>query len=111
MLMGLSGCALGAAHVLLLDGLDGTVARVVLGEDTEFAPGYTDASFRRVREAMAAPEVEALLGVPLERRRGVTPDDEAWWYTRSRRGSHHRQRIVVFNHGRVSEVIHEFWVD
>ena len=47
-----------------VDGLWGVVA-VVWGDNTVWAPGYTDAGFRAVKIGMKRSEVYALLGRPL----------------------------------------------
>jgi hypothetical protein len=48
-----------------LDGYGGTVMAAVWGNNTVWAPGYTDAGFRAVRIGMKRSEVYALLGKPL----------------------------------------------
>jgi hypothetical protein len=48
-----------------VDGFGGIIA-VVWGDNTVWAPGYTDAGFREVRIGMKRSEVHALLGEPLE---------------------------------------------
>src|SRR5262245_39696121 len=54
-----------ALHAYMLDGLDGLVLSAVYGDDATYAPGYSDARFRRVRIGMWRDDVERLLGRPI----------------------------------------------
>jgi outer membrane protein assembly factor BamE (lipoprotein component of BamABCDE complex) len=52
-------------HVYLLDGLDGWFFSTGFPEDTVYAKGYSDGSFRKVHKGMNREEVLKLLGSPL----------------------------------------------
>jgi outer membrane protein assembly factor BamE (lipoprotein component of BamABCDE complex) len=54
-----------AVHAFLLDGLDGWLLARAMGDDTTYAPHYSDAAFRRVQIGMNREAVDRLLGPPL----------------------------------------------
>ena len=58
-----------------LDGVSGLFLTVLLRDDTEYAPAYTDRAFRRVEVGMSEQTVHDLLGSPLV---------ETWEYTNVR---------------------------
>src|SRR5258708_6734943 len=62
-----------ALNVVLLEGLEGLLMGFDGGWDppTRYAPGYSDAHFRRVRAGMRHEDVLSLLGEPLFK---VQPD-------------------------------------
>ncbi len=72
-----------------LDGLAGVVLTALLREDTAYAEGYTDRSFRAIRVGMAEQQVQTALGSPL----GVS-----WSYGTAPS----RCRSVHFRNGRVT---------
>jgi hypothetical protein len=91
---------------LLLDGLSGLLLGTLLGsEDTELAPGCTDAAFARIRIGMTRDEVHRRLGPPLAvweppRREPLDPDLAERW-SRSPSGGNHRRRVVLYRDDRV----------
>ncbi len=93
-----------------LDGSAGCVLPLLVKEDTRFAPGYSHAKFSQVKVGMSAADVLSLLGPPLEQRQS---DDgkERWWWSRSPGSHSYRFRLVVFEGGQVSRIVHEFYVD
>lgn len=54
-------------HRVLLDGLDGLLFSLLLHEDTEYAPRYSDSAFRGVHAGASSQRVLDLLGEPLQR--------------------------------------------
>jgi hypothetical protein len=109
---------LGVAHVrarcdevYALDGWAGCfLPALYTREDTEYAPGYSHAAFRKLRLGMSDSDVLALLGPPLERY-PVKGLDEGWRWTRSPRDRSYRTRVVLFQNGTVSEIRHGFYLD
>ncbi len=55
-----------SVNAYLLDGIVGWTWAAVGAAPTEFGKGYSDRSFRRVRNGMTREEVSGLLGNPLE---------------------------------------------
>jgi len=95
----------------LLDGVDGwVVASLGSQEDTEYAAGYSDEAFRRVRLGMATPDVMALLGPPLERA-WLAGAKETWRWSRGVGDRTHRVRAVIFEMDRVVEIRNELSAD
>jgi hypothetical protein len=93
-----------------LDGTAGCWLPALVEEDTEYALGYSTAAFRRLRIGMSKDEVFALLGEPLDRY-PVEGAREGWRWTRSPGDRSYRVRVALFTGGRVSEVLHEFYLD
>ncbi|MFT3711454.1 MAG: outer membrane protein assembly factor BamE [Archangium sp.] len=103
--------ALGAVHVLSLDGLHGIALSVVFKPDTVFAAGYSPWKFRRVKLGMSRDEVKSLLGEPLSRADAASSDEEYWYFSTSPSGAKYHIRVVQFAHGRVTRISSEFYVD
>jgi hypothetical protein len=101
---------LGIAQVLLLDGFDGELFSLVAKQDTQYSFRYSDAAFRRISVGMTPDDVIKLLGRPLI---DEHHDDgtEAWAFTRSPSDASYHVRSILFEHGRVKSVHHEFYVD
>jgi hypothetical protein len=103
MLVGVTVVA--AVEARTIDGFDGTVSLLILGDHTQYAPSYSDSGWRRIRTGMTPIEVEGILGRPLDE--WTVPDDKGRVYrrwARSRDGSDNfRVRVVTFLGGRVSE--------
>jgi hypothetical protein len=94
----------------LLDGVVDSILAHVVHEDTFYAPGYSDAAFRRVTIGMTEGEVTALLGRPLGTRQ--LPSGEASWsFTRSPGDHSYRLRAIIFKDGVVRRKIHWLYVD
>jgi len=99
---------------LLLDGLSGLLLGTLLGrEDTELAPGCTDAAFVRIRIGMAREEVHRRLGPPLAsweppRREPLDPELAERWSTSPSRGNH-RRRVILYRDDRVVARRAGFW--
>ena len=102
-------CTAYVAHVSLLDGIDGTLLSALLGDDTVYAEGYSDAKFRQVVLGSSQEEVFSILGPPLET--GVHNGESILRYARSAHDSNYHVRVIVLRDGRVSEKLHEFYVD
>ena len=79
------------------------------GNNTVYAKGYTDARFRSIRLGMTAIQVEATLGPPLK----IAPFGgmpSVWYYTDQETDwDNFWRRWVVFERGRVVEIISDFW--
>lgn len=101
-------------HKRMLDGLDGWFASTVLGfgkdEDTEYAFGYSDQAFRRIKIGMTAEEVIGTLGPPLDKA-DLSGGLETWRWARSRRDQSYRVRVILFKDGRVIQIRTKFYVD
>jgi hypothetical protein len=99
-------------HVGTLDGIDGLVLRRVFGEDTVYAPGYTDRLFRKVAVGMTVANVKGLLGEPLS----SNPTHEGreygtfWCYSESPSMNSFRSRAVKMRNGVVVGSYAEFTV-
>jgi hypothetical protein len=98
----------------VLDGLDGWVFSRVLAfgsdDDTEYGAGYSDEAFARVALGMAAHDVVALLGPPLEMR-PMGGGRETWRWSRSPSEGNYRMRALVMDADRVIEIHREFRAD
>lgn len=93
-----------------LDGWGDNAMAVLYGNDTEYAPGYSEKKFARLKPGMTMDEVEERLGRPLQEY-VIGGEEFGWKYTRSPRDMSYRVRVVVFKAGLVSEIIHEFYMD
>ena len=93
-----------------LDGWGGGAMAVLYGNDTEYAPGYSEKEFGRLKPGISMKEVEERLGRPLEEY-VIGGDEIGWKYTRSPRDMSYRVRVVIFKAGFITEVIHEFYMD
>lgn len=82
---------------------------LVFGEDTEFAPGYSETSFRRVTPGMSRDEVQALLGAPLPAL--TTPADSTMRYSFSPSSTHYRERTIYLENGRVRKTVANLFFD
>ena len=82
----------------------------VLHEDTEYAGGYSEASFRRIALGAAEDDVRQLIGPPLSEVRSPAgaPTDVCWVYSRSPSHRAFRARGFCFSNGKVVEVF-RFW--
>jgi hypothetical protein len=82
-----------------------------LGESTVYAKGYTLSRLRSIRIGMTAAEVGAIMGPPLRQGPwGGLP--VVWFYSDQKTGEDNFwRRWVVFDKGRVVEVINDFWMD
>ena len=101
-------------HLWMLDGLDGLILSMILEEQTEYAPGYTDRGFRDVKVGMSENKVYALIGDPLDewtinQGKAVKSKYAAW--SNSPMDTHYRRRIIGLENDRVVEVTSDFWVD
>lgn len=108
----LVGAVFGGGAVLRYYTLDGIWGWFFssLGDDTEYAPGYSDHGFRRIRIGMTEQEVLSLVGPPLARgpMRGT---NQTWVWSRSPSDGNYRVRTVIFENERVSKVNHGFHLD
>jgi SmpA / OmlA family len=103
--------ALGLLHFYLLDGLDGWFFSLSGEEATYYSESYSDRGFRQVRIGMSEEDVLAILGEPLSR---YSPPDEtqtSWQYSGRRVDASYRERVIIFERGRVTRRISEYYVD
>lgn len=94
-----------------MDGLQACVWPILVKEDTEYASGFSHVRFRQVAMGMVAEDVVRVLGPPLEKRTLEGGREEWWSWSRSRRDHSYRVRGVLLEGGRVTKVVHEFYVD
>lgn len=92
------------------EGVHGEVFLKVFGEDTQFAPGYSDQKFRSLQVGASAAEVRSKLGDPLEAV-STARGGAFWFYSRSPTSTHYRLRAIHIEDERVQEVIAELYVD
>jgi len=52
-----------------------------------------------------------LLGNPLNRKKTGNDSEEIWYYSKSPRDTHYKNRCVIFQNGAVAKVFCEFYVD
>jgi len=97
-------------HLYLLDGIDGWFFSSGFTEDTEYAPGYSDKAFRKLRIGMSTGDVVALLGPPLEKGQ-FTASKETWRWSRSPGDRSYRIRVVIVEADRVVQIRSSFYVD
>lgn len=81
----------------------------VFGEDTVYAPGYTEAQFVRVKLGADEAAVLLALGEPVSRssRHGTSH----WIYSRSPGSKNYRVRQVVMKDGKVAQKIASYYWD
>jgi len=100
-----------ALPILALDGWPSALLPLVVGDDTEFAPGYSPINFLMIRPGMTVANVTDRLGPPLVRWPPSASGEQIWSWSRSPHGSSYRVRSVIFRGGVVSEAFSEFYVD
>jgi len=95
----------GAVEAWTLDGFDGPLRLLFLGDHSMYARSYSDAGFKRIQVGMTPGEVEGILGHPIDE--WTVHNDGGrlrWRWTRSRDGSKDfRVRVVTFLGGHVEE--------
>lgn len=89
---------------------------MLLKNDTQYASGYDENKFRRIRTGFTKDLVLQLIGEPLNKRVYNPGDEEKleeyWWYSKSPSSTHFHHRFIVFsNKGVVKRLGHEFYVD
>jgi hypothetical protein len=111
--------------IIALIGVNLAAARMLFQSDcffgfgTVYAQGYSESRFHRVRVGMNPAEVEAIMGEPLLKGdwgcliASPSPGDrDTWRYS----NQHHYtanfwRRWVIFEKGKVVDVVSDFWVD
>ena len=103
-------------HIYWMDGVFGALGELFTGS-TDYAPGYSEAKYRRIHVGMREDEVRSVMGEPLRKyiNRGV----EVWAYSLPRYKDkdgiwgdcNHTVRSFFFKYGRVIEIYHEFYID
>ena len=95
----------GAVEAWTLDGFDGSLRLLLLGDHTRYAQSYSDTAFKRIEVGMTPDQVEGILGRPFGEW-NVSRDGSRlnWRWTESRDGSkEYRVRVVTFLGGHVEE--------
>lgn len=97
---------LGLVHLTTLDGLPGILC---LRPNTQYAPGYSDSAFRRIKLGMAKPDVLAELGEPLMTHVSEIGDREELltYSTFRKKGDSYRLRAVVLANNQVRVIANE----
>lgn len=103
--------SLALLHYLLLDGLDGLLFSMVTEESTYYSPGYSSKSFRRVQIGMSQREVRDLLGEPLREYPVDGGRRKGWLYSWKRADSSYRERVILFESGKVVRKYSDYYVD
>src|SRR5262249_24865739 len=93
-----------------LDGIASCLLAALFQEDTEYAAGYASGAFQRLRPGMMKDEVLAILGQPLHKY-PVKGAREGWRWSRSPGDRSYRVRVVIFDDGKATEIIHRFYID
>jgi SmpA / OmlA family len=77
---------------------------------TVFASGFDEARFSRIRPGMTRDQVASALGPPLKTR--IAPPSELWEYSDQwTHTSNYERRWVIFEDGRVRDVVTDYWID
>jgi len=86
---------------------------VTLGEDTLFAPDYSDKALQQLSIGDSETRVLELLGEPLIETDGRRTDagTTCMHYSRSPTSTHFRKRVVCLENGKVSRTIAELYFD
>ncbi len=100
-------------HQHSIDGLHGRLLTVLLMPVTEYAEGYTDSGFKKIRIGQSPEEVVEILGKPFnyEYEQSKRAGNGRWIYSRSPNSRDYLYREVRFKNGQVSEVDGHYYVD
>lgn len=79
---------------------------------TEYAPGFTEARFAKIRPGMTEVEVRQLVGAPLERR-SWSPIGELWSYSDSVTNvpNFHRRDVLITESGKVYMRVRQYYCE
>jgi hypothetical protein len=92
--------------------LIGEVVLFAMGDDTEYAAGFTEEKFDAIRVGDAEDRVLAILGDPIKLVESRSNErTHVLLYATSPRSTHYRRRVVVIADSVVKEVISDIWVD
>lgn len=94
-----------------MDGLLGEIFLRVFGDDTEYAPGYSDDTFRAIKVGDTSDRVLLELGDPLATVNDRAESSRVLFFTRSPQSTHYRLRAIRIDDGLVKEVIAKVYVD
>ena len=88
----------------------------VFGFGTIYSEHYSEGRFRTLRVGMTPAEVDAIIGRPLRsdiwNSSGVPPARDVWFYsTGPDDTSNYYRRWVLFEHGKVTAIVNDFWWD
>jgi hypothetical protein len=85
---------------------------LIAGEETRFAPGYSDDAFGSVHMGDTEARVRELLGSGVwEYPEQAGEPKTAIHYSDSPGSTHFRRRFVAFENGKVTEIIADLYVD
>lgn len=100
-----------AGHFWSLDGIPGNAFLFVVGDDTEYARGYSDTRFRGVQVGDSVDQLLSELGEPHEMVDGERDEGTAFIYSWSPGDTHFRQRVFWIVDGRVAQKTSRVWLD
>ena len=98
-------------HIQSLDGLHGRIFKLIEGAETDYAKGYTNEAFRRIKVGQTQDEVIEIVGEPFNYERVKLRSRSRWMYSRSPNSRHYLHRGIRFEDGHVIEVEHHFYFD
>ena len=92
-----------------LDGFTGLLGGLLGHEDTVYASGYSDRSFRSIDSGMTRDQVHETIGLPLVVWTNQGALVEQW--SRSPSDTDYRRRLIYFRNDRVTKKIAEYYFD
>jgi hypothetical protein len=83
------------------------------GYGTVYSSGYSEGRFNSLRRGMTRLQVETIMGPPLKRTIAeYQGGDEMWAFSdQPTITSNYWQRWVIFNKGKASVIVKDFWLD
>jgi hypothetical protein len=85
------------------------------GFGTIYSARYSESRFKTLRAGMSRDEVEAIVGPPLRKVPWdvLTPHEREMWYYSDQHDytANYWRRWVLFENGKVVDVINDFWLD
>ena len=100
------------------DGVTGEIIDALTESQTIYGADYSHFKFSKVRLGMSQDSVKLLVGEPLAKfappslvNRGISNNEEIWYYSESPNSSHFRMRNLMIVEGRVAEVVANYYID
>jgi hypothetical protein len=82
------------------------------GPKTVYAVGFDETKFQQLRIGMSQAEVEAAVGQPLDKVPKLDDVPEMWFYSEGETAvDDYWRRWVMFENGRVSQILCDYWED
>ena len=97
-----------------LDGFSGELWSVFLHSDTKYSKGYSHKKFSEIKVGMSESQVIKILGEPINKWENNFTENKpevGFTYSISPGDTNYRIRIVYFKEGKVSSIIHYFYLD